>query len=80
MVTEAGGGILAWWRNHPVVLHFAPPDPKAKPEAHDVYALAIPEASHDESRVLYVLSRPLGSATAPRWHAVDTADSEPVCM
>jgi hypothetical protein len=80
MVTEAGGGILVWWRDRPVVLRFASPDPKAKPEAHDIYALAIPEASHEENRVLYVLSRPAGSATAPRWRAVDTADWEHVCM
>jgi hypothetical protein len=80
MVTEAGGGILVWWRDHPAVLRFAAVDPKAKPEAHDVYAIAIPEASHDEGRVLYVLSRPSSDATAPRWRAVGTADDERVCM
>ena len=80
MVTEAGGGILAWWRDRPVVLRFAAADPKAKPEAQDVYAIAIPEASHDEGRVLYVLSRPSGSPVAPHWRAVDTADDERVCM
>jgi len=80
MVTEAGGGILVWWRDRPVVLHFAPADPKAKSEAQDVYALAIPEASRDEDRVLYILSRPSASESAPRWRAVDTADDEHVCM
>jgi len=80
MVTEAGGGIMAWWRDRPVVLRYASADPKAKAEAQDVYAIAIPEASHDEGRVLYVLSHPAGSVTAPRWRAVDTADDEKVCM
>jgi hypothetical protein len=80
MVTEAGGGILAWWRDRPVVLLFASADPKAKPEPQDVYAIAIPEALRDESRVLYILSRPSGSSTPPRWRAVDSADEEHVCM
>jgi hypothetical protein len=79
MVTEAGGGVLVWWRDRPVVLRYAPADPKAKPEAQDVYAIAIPEASRNESRVLYILGRPSGSAAAPRWRAVDTTDGEHVC-
>ena len=79
-VTEAGGGIIAWWRNKPVVLDYAT-DAKAKAEPQDVYAIAIPEVGHtDETRVLYLLSKPAGASAAPRWQAVETADGEHVCM
>jgi hypothetical protein len=80
MVTKSGGGVLAWWRDRPVVLHYAPADPNANSEAQDVFAIAIPEALRDANRVLYILSRPSRSATPPRWRAVDTADDEHVCM
>ena len=78
-VTEAGGGIMAWWRGKPVVLHFAP-DSKGKTEAQDVYAIGIPDKAGEEARVLYVLSRQVGGATSPRWRAVESADDEHVCM
>jgi hypothetical protein len=80
MVTQAGGGVLVWWRDHPVMLRYATADPKAKVESQDVYAIAIPEASRDENRVLYILSRSSASGAAPRWNAVDTTDQEHVCM
>ena len=80
MVTQAGGGIIAWWRDRPVVLRYASADPKGKPEAQDVYAIAIPEASRDENRVLYVLAKPANSLSPAHWRAVDTADEEHVCM
>ena len=78
-VTEAGGGIIAWWRGKPVVLHYAP-DSKEKAEPQDVYAIAIPDKAGEEARMLYVLARPAGGSTAPHWRAVQTADDEHVCM
>jgi len=78
-VTEAGGGIIAWWRGKPVVLHYAP-DSKEKTVAQDVYAIAIPDKGGEEARVIYVLSRPAKGSAAPHWRAVETADDEHVCM
>lgn len=79
-VTENGGGVLVWWRDKPVVLRYAPLEPKIKHAQADVFAAAVAESQASAGgRLIYLLERPAGSTQAPEWRAFIVSDDERVC-
>ena len=80
-VTVNGGGVIVWWRGHPVQVRYAPLDPKSKTANVQIFAAAVAQqASEPDGARIYLLERAAHSRRAPTWRAFETGDVESICM